>query len=113
MEHIIDAKGKRLGRLASEVATILQGKKSASYNPKFEGDDNVIIKNSSGIVISGKKAFQKVYYRHAGQLGHLKEKKFHDIFTKNPAWVIRHSIERMLPKNRLQAVRLKRLIIEK
>ncbi|MDO8556941.1 MAG: 50S ribosomal protein L13 [Candidatus Jorgensenbacteria bacterium] len=112
MEHIIDAQGKRLGRVASEVASILQGKHSVAYNPRLEGTDKVIIKNASKITLSGKKTSQKIYYRHAGQLGHLKENKFRDVFAKSPAWVIRHAIERMLPKNRLQARRIKRLKIE-
>lgn len=113
MQHIIDAQGKRLGRVASEVASVLQDKQSTAYNPRLEGDSRVVIKNASKITLSGKKLFQKVYYRHTGPLGHLKERKFRDIFTRNPTWVIRHAIERMLPKNRLQAKRMKRLVIEK
>lgn len=112
MEHIIDAQGKRLGRVASEVSKLLQGKLSASYNPRNEGTDRVFIKNASKIGLSGKKQSQKIYYRHAGQLGHLKEKKFRDVFGKNPSWVIRHAVERMLPKNKLQAKRMRRLKIE-
>ena len=113
MEYIIDAKGKRLGRVASEVAMVLQGKKSAAYNPRLEGTDRVVIKNASSITVSGKKAFQKVYYRHAGALGHLKERKYRDVFTKDPRWVVHHAILRMLPKNRLQSKRMKRVTIEK
>lgn len=113
MEHVIDAKGKQLGRVASEVALILQGKKHAAYNPQIEGDDRVTVKNVSHISVSGKKAFQKVYYRHAGALGHLKERKYRDIFSKDPRWVLEHAILRMLPKNRLQAKRMKRLTLEK
>jgi len=112
MDYIIDAKNKRLGRLASEIAVILQGKKSASYEPRLEGSDRVIVKNVDKIVLTGRKSKQKRYYRHSGPLGHLKVKKYEDVFKKNPAWVLRHAVRLMLPKNRLQAKRMKRLIIE-
>ena len=113
MEYTIDAKNKKLGRLSSEIAIILQGKKNPKYNPRFLGDDKVVVKNVSQMAFSGKKTGQKVYYRHTGTLGHLKEKKFSDVFKKNPAWVLRHAVRLMLPKNRLNARRLKNLTIEK
>ena len=113
MEHIIDAKGKPLGRIASRVALILQGKHTAAYNPRLPGTDTVVIRHASDVVVSGRKVSQKVYYRHAGALGHLKERKYRDVFAKDPRWVLRHAIERMLPKNRLQAQRMKKLVIEK
>lgn len=112
MDYKIDAKNKKLGRLASEIAVILQGKKHVVYNPKDSGSDRVIIENISKIVMTGRKTSQKIYYRHAGRLGHLKERKFKDVFAKNPAWVLRHSVNLMLPKNRLRAKRMKRLIIK-
>jgi large subunit ribosomal protein L13 len=112
MNYIIDAKNKRLGRLASEIAVILQGKKNPSYEPRLEGSDRVIIKNADKIVLTGRKVKQKRYYRHAGPLGHLKVRKYEDVFAKKPTWVLRHAVKLMLPKNRLQAKRMKRLIIE-
>ena len=112
MDYVIDAKNKRLGRLSSEIAIILQGKKEPKYNPKDSGEDRVIIKNVSGIVLTGAKASQKIYYRHSGPLGHLKEKKFADVFEKDPGKVLKHAVKLMLPKNRLQQKRMKRLIIE-
>lgn len=112
MDHVIDAKNRKLGRLASEVASILQGKTTPAYNPRLEGEGQVVVKNASQIELTGKKAEQKVYYKHTGPLGHLKERKFQDVFTKNPAWVIRRAIMMMLPKNKLQAKRMKRLVIE-
>jgi large subunit ribosomal protein L13 len=112
-EYIIDAKGKKLGRLASEIALILQGKKNPSYNPRVEGEDRVVVKNIKEIVLTGNKFNEKKYYRHTGPLGHLKEKKFSDVFAKNPQWVLRHAVRLMLPKNRLASKRLKRLFIEK
>jgi len=111
-DHIIDAKNKKLGRLASEVAVILQGKNRAAYNPRLIGEERVIIKNIQKIEISGNKAGTKIYYKHTGPLGHLKERKFKDVSEKNPAWILRHAVNLMLPKNRLRAKRIKRLIIE-
>ena len=114
MEYTIDCKGKVLGRLASEIALILQGKKNASYNPRLEGDDKVIVKNIDKLTLTGSKADQKVYYSHTTQIGHLKERKFKDVVEKNGMeWVLRKAVLRMLPKNKLQARRIKRLIIEK
>jgi large subunit ribosomal protein L13 len=112
MEKVINAKNKKLGRLASEIAVILQGKTSARYDPKNSGSDTVIVENVKDIVVTGRKASQKIYYRHTGPLGHLKEKKFKDVFEKNPAWVLRKAVFRMLPKNRLRVKRMKRLIIK-
>lgn len=113
MEHLIDAKNQKLGRLASRIAHILQGKQYPSYNPRIEGTDSVRVKNIQQIEVTGKKMEQKIYYRHAGKLGHLKRKKLEDVFVKDPSWVLRHAVTLMLPKNRLRAKRLKRFIIEK
>ena|SRR3989344_9468994 len=112
MLYTINAKGKKLGRLASEVATILQGKKNPNYEPRLEGNDTVVITNIGKILVTGRKADQKVYYHHAGQLGHLKKKTYREAFEKSPEWVLRHAVRLMLPKNRLQSKRLQRLIIE-
>jgi len=111
-EHTIDAKGKKLGRLATEVATLLQGKNDPSYQPNKVGDTKVVLKNIKDIEISGDKANQKVYYKHAGKLGHLKKKRYSDVFENDPEWIIRHAVRLMLPKNRLRKERLRNLIIE-
>ncbi len=112
-EYVIDAKNKKLGRLASEIASILQGKNKPGYNPRLEGDNTVKIKNVRGLVLTGDKAKTKIYYRHTGPLGHLKEDKFAYVFEKKPEWVLKHAVRLMLPKNKLTAKRLKKLIIEK
>lgn len=111
-DYVIDAKGKSLGRVASEIATILQGKKQPKYEPRLVGSDRVIVENVKSVVLTGRKAVQKIYYHHTGPLGHLKENKFKDVFQKNPAWVLRHAVNLMLPKNRLRAKRMKGLIIK-
>ena len=114
MEYTIDCKGKVLGRVASEIALILQGKKNAGYNPRLEGIDKVIVKNIDSLNLTGRKTEQKVYYSHTTQIGHLKERKFSDVVAKHGMqWILRKAVMRMLPKNKLQARRIKRMIIEK
>ncbi len=112
MERTIDAKNKRLGRLASEIALLLQGKDSPKYNPRLQSDNKVIVKNASGIIMTGTKEKTKIYYKHTGPLGHLKENKYADVFKKNPGWVLKHAVRLMLPKNKLAAKRLRNLIVE-
>jgi len=110
MDYQIDAKGKPLGRVASEIAMVLQGKKSAKYNPRLIGGDRALVKNFDKLTISGNKAKQKIYYRHTGYVGHLKETKFEDAFAKDPKKVLREAVRRMLPKNFLNPRRMKNLI---
>jgi len=115
MQYTLDAKNKSVGRLAGEIALILQGKKNPKYEPRFEGDDCVVVKNVARLAITAKKAKQKIYYRHTTQLGHLKEKSMKMILEKKgmgPAEVLRRSVMGMLPKNRLRARRMKKLVIE-
>lgn len=112
MEHIIDAKNKKLGRLASEIALVLQNKNSAFYEPRLAGGIVVRVKNIGEMDIAQKKMQQKVYYRHTGYMGHLKKKKLEEAFAESPAKVLRKAVERMLPKNFLRTKRLKRLVIE-
>jgi len=111
-EHIIDAKGKTLGRIATVAAHVLQDKDSPSYAPHRLGDVKVIIKNADLVKVSGKKAEQKIYYRHSGRPGHLKKTKYSAAFSRSPEWVIRHAVHGMLPKNRLRSKRLKQLTFE-
>lgn len=114
MDYLIDAKNKKLGRLASEIAVILQGKKNLNYEPKMSGADWVRVKNVDKIVVSGKKERQKIYYHQTpGYIGHLKKRTYREVFEKDPAKVLRLAVLRMLPKNRLRIKRMKRLIIEK
>lgn len=112
MDKIIDAKNKHLGRLAAEIAHFLQGKHNVKYEKHIPGEGRVIVRNAREIKISGNKADQKIYYRHTGYMGHLKETKYKAAFEKNPAWVLKHAVAGMLPKNFLRDRRLKRLVIE-
>lgn len=110
MDYHIDAKNKILGRLASEIAVILQGKKTPHYEPRLVGGAKVFVKNYKAVTISGGKQKEKIYYRHTGYVGHLKEKTFEQAFAKDPKWVVREAVRKMLPKNFLNAKRLKNLI---
>jgi len=113
MDYIIDATNQRLGRLASKIALILQGKLEADYEPRFAGKDRVIVKNASKISVSGKKPDQKIYYHHTGYMGHLKKRLYKEVFARSPEEVLRIAIYNMLPKNRLRQKRLNRLFVEK
>ncbi len=110
MEHHIDAKNKPLGRLASKIALILQGKKSASYERNRVSDDRVYVTNFADVSLSGNKRAQKIYYRHTGYVGHLKEATLEEKMTKDPKWVLREAVRKMLPKNFLNQKRLKNLV---
>ncbi len=112
-EFILDAKNRSLGRVASEVALILQGKQAPSYEPRKVGDNKVVVKNVKQLRFTGKKLDGKIYYRHTGYIGHLKSKTLKEAFTKSPEWVLKHAVKGMLPKNLLLSKRLKLLIIEK
>ena len=109
-DHNLDAKNKPLGRLASEIAVILQGKKSPDYEPRLVGNDRVLLKNFDKVVVTGKKFKDKIYYHHTGYIGHLKKATFEEAFTKDPKKVVREAVRRMLPKNFLNPKRLKNLI---
>ncbi|MCK4261786.1 50S ribosomal protein L13 [bacterium] len=106
---MVDARGKRLGRLASEVARILRGKHKAIYAPHLDTGDHVVIINANDIVVTGKKAKEKTYYRHSGYAGGLKSVKFETLFKKNPEKVLRKAVKGMLPKNTLGRAMLRKL----
>lgn len=110
MEYHIDAKNKVLGRVASEIALILQGKKNASYEQNRVSADKVFVKNYKDIKVTGNKATQKIYYHHTGYVGHLKELTFKQKIVQNPRFVLRRAVRKMLPKNFLNQKRLNNLI---
>lgn len=110
MEYHIDAKDKVLGRLASDIALILQGKKSASYQRHQVSDDKVYVKNVADIRVTGNKMVDKIYYHHTGYVGHLKERRLEEKMAKDPRWVLRQAVRKMLPRNFLTQRRIKNLI---
>ncbi|MDR0519733.1 MAG: 50S ribosomal protein L13 [Clostridiales Family XIII bacterium] len=99
--YVIDAEGKILGRLASEIATILRGKKKAIYTPHVDTGDYVIVINAEKVAVTGKKRKDKIYKRHSGYPGGLKETTFQDLQAKHPDEIIRHAVKGMMPKGRL------------
>ena len=109
----IDATGISLGRLATQIAMILQGKNKPEYQPHLDNGDMVVVSNISKVKITGKKLEQKKYYRHSGYPGGLKETKMQDLFEKNPAEILKKAVFSMLPKNRVRANMIKRLKITK
>jgi large subunit ribosomal protein L13 len=95
--------------LASQVANILRGKNRPHYTPFFDSGDFVIIVNADKVKLTGKKESQKVYYRHSGYLGGLKEISYKRMIATHPERVIAHAVRGMLPKNRLNRKILKKL----
>jgi len=92
---------------------LLQDKDLPQYAPHKEGTNKVVVKNIHLVKVTGKKAEQKVYYRHSGMPGHLKKEKYLDLMESTPEKVLINAVKRMLPQNKLRDRRLKRLIIEK
>ena len=107
--HVVDAGGERLGRLASRVAALLQGKHKADYSRHQLSGDFVIVVNASRVGLSGNKRTQKVYYRHTGYIGHLRSRTLNEMLDKFPERVIEQAVKGMLPRNRLGRQMLRRL----
>lgn len=99
--YIVDAEGKPLGRLASEVASILRGKNKPIFTPHCDTGDHVIVLNADKIVLTGKKLDQKLYRTHSLHLGGMKEVKYRHLMEKHPERAIELAIKGMLPKNSL------------
>ncbi len=100
MEYTIDAEGKILGRLASEVALLLRGKNDPRYTPSRMSGNKVTVFNTDKMKVSGKKPLQKFYRRHSGYHGGLKEVRMSDLMTRDSRRVLHHAVSGMLPKNR-------------
>ncbi|MFL2662263.1 MAG: 50S ribosomal protein L13 [Alphaproteobacteria bacterium] len=111
---LIDADGLVLGRMASFVATLLRGKNKPTFTPHMDCGDNVIIVNAKKVKLTGNKSKKKVYYKHTGYPGGLKERSFEDIIdSKNPEIIIRKAVERMMSSNALSKKQLSNLRIFK
>ncbi|NLO89539.1 MAG: 50S ribosomal protein L13 [Clostridia bacterium] len=107
--YIIDAKGKTLGRLATEVARILRGKHKPTFTPHVNMGDHVIVINAEKIVLTGKKLDQKRHYWHTGYPGGIKSVDYRTLLSKNPERAVFYAVKGMLPKNKLGAKMLKKL----
>lgn len=107
--YVIDAEGKTLGRLATEVAKILRGKHKPIYTPHVDTGDFVIIVNAEKVVMTGKKLDQKFYRHHSGYMGGLKEVSYKNLFQTKPTQPVYLAVKGMLPKNSLGRKMLKKL----
>jgi large subunit ribosomal protein L13 len=107
--YIMDCSGKTLGRLSVQVANILRGKNKPEYTPNADVGDFVVLVNAKDIKVTGKKTEDKIYYRHSGYPGGIKQISFKDQLDKDPEKIIRDSVKGMLPKNRLNRQIIKKL----
>ncbi|MEE2884780.1 MAG: 50S ribosomal protein L13 [Chloroflexota bacterium] len=107
--HVVDASGKTLGRVCSEIAILLQGKHKVSYVPYLNTGDFVVVVNAEKIKVTGDKLNQKMYYRHSGYPGGLTEKTLEEVLQTAPTRVIEHAVKGMLPKSKLGRKMMSRL----
>ena len=107
--YVVDAEGKTLGRLATEIARILRGKHKPIYTPHVDTGDYVIVVNADKVRVTGKRLDQKIYYRHSGYMGGLKAVPLRRMLETHPERVIEHAVKGMLPKNRLGRKMYKKL----
>jgi large subunit ribosomal protein L13 len=111
--YVIDAEGKPLGRLASEIAKILRGKNKPTFTPHVDTGDHVIVLNCEKVVLTGDKLNQKLYRHHSGYIGSMKEIPYKDMLNTRPEKVLRLAVQGMLPKNSLGRAMIKKLQIYK
>ena len=109
--YVVDAEGLALGRVASQVANILRGKNKPIYTPNVDTGDYVIVINAQKVVLTGKKLDQKIYYKHSGYVGGLKETKYRKLMAEKPEEALRHAVVGMLPKGPLGRQMAKKLKI--
>ena len=108
---LVDAAGKTLGRLSSEIAKILRGKHKPTYTPHADTGDGVIIINAKDIKVTGAKEAQKVYRRYTGYMSGLRETPYRVMMERKPCFIIEHAVKGMMPKTRQGRAQLKRLRI--
>ena len=111
--YVIDAEGLVLGRLASQVASILRGKHKPIFTPHVDTGDHVIVLNADKLVLTGKKLDQKMYYHHSGYVGGLKATSYRNLMENKPEFVLFEAVRRMLPKGPLGRKMIKKLRVYK
>lgn len=109
--YLVDASGKTLGRLASEIATRLRGKHKAEYTPHMDTGDYIIVVNAEKIHVTGNKAKGKIYYHHTGYIGHMKDISFEKLLAKDPEKVLRLAVKGMISRNPLGRAMMRKLKI--
>lgn len=109
--YVVDAKGKNLGRLSSEIAKVLRGKNKPIFTPHADCGDYVIVINAKDITVTGKKLDQKIYYHHSDYVGGMKETTLREMLDKHPERVLEHAVKGMLPKGPLGRAMYKKLFV--
>ncbi|HEY6017184.1 MAG TPA: 50S ribosomal protein L13 [Gaiellaceae bacterium] len=109
--YLVDAEGKTLGRLATQIADVLRGKRKASYTPHVDTGDFVVVVNAEKVAVTGNKLDDKMYYRHSGYPGGLKSRPLREQLERQPTEVLRKAVKGMLPRNKLAARQLVKLKI--
>ena len=107
--YVVDATDKTLGRLSSQIASVLRGKNKPTYTPSMDTGDYVIVINADKIKVTGKKMDQKIYYRHSDYVGGMKEATLKEMMAKKPEDVIKLAVKGMLPKGPLGRQMIKKL----
>jgi len=107
--YVVDAAGHTLGRLSTVVADVLRGKRKPIYTPHIDTGDFVVVVNAEKVVVTGKKAEQKIYWRHSGYPGGIKGEPFARLMKRRPEEVLRRAVKGMLPHNRLGRAQLRKL----
>ncbi len=107
--HIIDAKGRVLGQVATEIASKIIGKHKPTFTPHVDGGDYVVVINAAQVEVSGNKVQDKMYYSYSGFPGGLRVQNFAELLAKYPERIIEAAVYNMLPKNKLRTDRMKRL----
>jgi large subunit ribosomal protein L13 len=107
--YVVDAQGKTLGRLATQIADVLRGKRKPTYTPHIDTGDFVIVVNAEKIAVTGNKRADKLYHRHSGYPGGLRTRTFEQMITRRPEEVIRIAVKGMMPRNRLARKQLTKL----
>jgi len=107
--YVVDAENKILGRLATQIADVLRGKRKPTYTPHVDVGDFVIVVNAEKVAVTGDKREKKVYWRHSGYPGGIRSRTLADMLEKRPEEVIRKAVKGMLPRNRLARQQLRKL----
>ena len=107
--YVVDAEGKTLGRLATQIADALRGKRKPEYTPHCDTGDFVVVVNAEKIVVTGNKRNDKLYWRHSGYPGGIRSRTLNEMLERRPEEVLRKAVKGMLPRNRLAAQQLRKL----
>jgi large subunit ribosomal protein L13 len=109
--YVVDAEGKHLGRLATEIVRVLRGKNKPQYTPHVDVGDFVVVVNADRVAVTGRKAEQRIYRRHSGYPGGMKETSYEQMLARKPTEILRKAVYGMMPKTRLARKQFKKLKI--